>query len=128
MPAAIRPRKWWLILLLPLVAGLGLAGCQLLSDRLSKWKMLDEKALEDPVKAVAWRATVFMPVGDDRSRSQRQLASASPQELVSYYAPVFIQQRVDTAAQRHRYPPEYDEIGEARVRREPKGELKSFVT
>jgi hypothetical protein len=121
-----RPR-WWLVLVVPAVVGASVVGCQLLSDRLSKWKMLDEKALEDPVQAVGGRATVFAPAGDDRGRSRRQLASASPQELVSYYSPVFIQQRVDTAAQRHPYPPEYDEIGEAHVRHEPKGELKSFV-
>jgi hypothetical protein len=120
-------RRWWLILVLPIVAGLGLGGCQLLSDRLSKWKMLDEKALADPVQAVGGRATVFTPAGEDHPRSRRQLAAATPQELVKYYSPVFIQQRVDTAAQRHPYPAEYDEIGEARVRREPKGDLKSFV-
>jgi hypothetical protein len=127
MSVANRRRCWWLVLVLPVIVGVSLAGCQLLSDRMSKWKMLDQQALEDPVKAVGGNATVFVPNGDDHSRSRHHLAAASPQELVAYYSPVFIQQRVDSAAQRHPYPPEYDEIGQAQVRREGKGELKSFV-
>src|SRR5262249_36839130 len=47
--------------------------------------------------------------------------------LVAYYAPVFVQQRVNTAAQKYPYPAEYDHIGEARLKREGRGKLKAFV-
>jgi hypothetical protein len=40
---------------------------------------------------------------------------------------VFVQQRVDTQAQKHPYPPEYDLVGTAQLRREPNGKLKAFV-
>jgi len=88
--------------------------------------MLGAEALEDPIQAVGGDGVVFSPKGEEVARGRRQLTAASPQELVAYYAPIFVQQRVNTAAQRHPYPPEYDEIGEARMRRE-KGKLKAFV-
>jgi hypothetical protein len=47
--------------------------------------------------------------------------------LVTYYAPVLIQQRADPASQKHPYPPEYDLIGTAQLRRDAKGELKSAI-
>jgi hypothetical protein len=48
-------------------------------------------------------------------------------ELAAYYAPVFVQQRINTQAQRYPYPPEYDEIGTARLRRKEDGKLEAFV-
>jgi hypothetical protein len=104
-----------------------LAGCKAMSDRLSRWPMLGGEALEDPIQAVGGDGIVFAPHADDRPQGRGQLASTGPQELVAYYAPVFVQQRVDTKARRHPYPPEYDEIGEARMRRDEKGKLKAFV-
>jgi hypothetical protein len=116
---------WWAGLVL---LGLGLValGCKALSDRLTRWNMLGAEALDDPIRAVGGDGVVFSPRGDDRAEARRQLAAASPQELVACYAPVFVQQRVDTAALRHPYPAEYDEIGEARVRPDG-GQLKAFV-
>jgi hypothetical protein len=89
--------------------------------------MLGAEAMEDPIHAVGGGGVVFAPAGDDAPRDRRHLAAASPQELVAYYAPVFVQQRVNSAAQRHPYPPEYDEIGEARMRRDKGTDLKAFV-
>jgi hypothetical protein len=102
-------------------------GCQMLSDRLTRWNMLGQDALEDPVRAVGGNAIVFAPGGADQALGRPALATASPSALVSYYAPVFVQQRVDTAAQKHPYPPEYDLIGEAQVRGQPGGDTKAVV-
>ena len=102
-------------------------GCELISNRLSKWKMLDQAALENPLKAVGGDAIVFAPAGDDRALGRDKLAKAQPTELVAYYAPVLIQQRVNTAAGRHPYPPEFDLVGSAQLQRDAKGELKAKV-
>jgi hypothetical protein len=114
-----------------LLSALVLVGCQTikqkLSDNLTHWNMLDQEALEDPIKAVGGDGIVFMPGQDSRPLSRKELAAANPDTLVSYYAPIIVQQRVDTRAQKYPYPPEYDMIGEARLRREADGKLKSYV-
>ena len=89
--------------------------------------MLGQDALEDPVRAVGGDAVVFTPSQPDRPLARQTLASAAPADLVAYYAPVFVQQRMDTKAQSHPYPPEYDLIGEAQLRRQPNGETKATV-
>lgn len=101
-------------------------GCELISNHLSKWKMLDQSALEDPIKAVGGDAIVFSPVEDKSIRADK-LSKATPAELVAYYAPVLIQQRVNTNAQRRPYPPEFDLIGTAQLKRDAKVGLKSTV-
>ena len=110
------------------VLGLAALGCQAISHRLTRWKMLDQGALEDPIRAVGGDAIVFSPSGEDKPLDRARLAKATPAELVAYYSPVLIQQRVDPQTQRRPYPPEYDLVGEARLRREPGGKLKSVVT
>jgi hypothetical protein len=55
------------------------------------------------------------------------LAVASPAVLVNYFAPVFVQQKINTRALRFPYPPEYDRIGAAHLKREANGKLKSYV-
>jgi hypothetical protein len=125
----MRPRRaGGAIRLLLLAAGVAMApfGCELLSNRLTKWRMLDQAALEDPIRAVGGDAVVFSP-GEDRPLTRDQLAKATPAELVADYAPVLIQQRVNTAAQKRPYPPEYDLIGTAQLRRDRNGELKATV-
>jgi hypothetical protein len=114
-----------------LFIGFVLGGCQAikegLSDHLTHWSMLEQDALEDPIKAVGGDGMVFMPTQESQPLSRKQLASASPETLVNYYSPIFVQQRVDTNAQKYPYPPEYDMIGEAHLRRETNGKLKSYV-
>jgi hypothetical protein len=114
-----------------LFAGLGLCGCQALkqhlTDHLTHWDVLGPEAVEAPIKAVGGDGIVFLPNEDVSPLSRKQLAAADPETLVRYYAPVFVQQRVDSAAQRFPYPPEFDRIGEARLRREADGSLKSYV-
>jgi hypothetical protein len=102
-------------------------GCQELSNRISTWKMLDQTAVEKPLQAVGGDGIVFSPKADDRPMSLAQLASATPQQLVAYYSPIFIQQRVDTTKQRFPYPAEYDSIGEASLQREKDGTFKAVV-
>jgi hypothetical protein len=118
------------MLLLLLTVTLG--GCQAfvkkLSNRLTNWQMLDQNALEDPIRAVGGDGIVFTPRQDSNPLNRKQLAAADAETLVSYYAPIFVQQRVNTQAQAHPYPPEYDMIGEAHLRREANGKLKSYVT
>jgi hypothetical protein len=114
----------WLVVLIALFAGCH-SVLKSFSDRLTKWKMLDQEALEDPLQAVGGKGTLFIP-DEGAPRDREQLAAASPQELVAYYAPVFVQQRHDPATQHHPYPPEYDEIGEARLKRED-GKFKACV-
>jgi hypothetical protein len=108
-----------------------LAGCQslmkALSGHLTNWQMLDQTALEDPIKAVGGDGIVFLPQGETGPLSRRKLTAAKPETLVNYYAPIYVQQRVDTRAQAHPYPPEYDLIGEAHLRRCADGKLKSYV-
>lgn len=114
------------------VLGALVCGCQAfmkkLSDRLSHWNMLGQEALQDPIQAVGGDGMVFVPGQEDTPQSRRQLAAATPQTLVSYYAPIYVQQRINTQAQRYPYPPAYDLIGEARLRREADGKLTSYVT
>jgi hypothetical protein len=114
-----------------LLLALALYGCQALkqhlSDQLTHWHMLGQEAVEDPIQAVGGDGVVFTPHEADGPLSLEQLAAADPETLVSYYAPVFVQQRVDPKAQRFPYPPEYDRIGEAHLRREADGKLKSYV-
>lgn len=118
--------KGAVMLLLPLGAWGLVGGCQMLSNRLSKWKMLDANAVEDPLQAVGGDGIVFAPPDANADWGRARLARATPQELIAYYAPIFMQQRVDTQAVKHPYPPQYDQIGEARLRRDG-GELKAFV-
>ena len=61
--------------------------------------MLEQDALEDPIKAVGGDGIVFTPSQDSRPLSRKQLAAADPERLVNYYSPIFVQQRVDTQAQ-----------------------------
>jgi hypothetical protein len=121
--------------LLPLALAPLFFSCQAISHRITKsvtnhfakWKMLGDEAMEDPLKAVGGDGIVFAPGPPDKALTPKQLAAASPQQLVMYYSPIFVQQRVDTKAQRFPYPPEYDQIGEARLKRDPKGKFKAFV-
>ena len=101
-------------------------GCQTIAHKFTDWKMLDEAAMDDPIKAVGGDAIVFTPTDEKPSRKE-SLVDASPENLVAYYAPILIQQRVDTTAVKHPYPPEYDLVGTARLKREAKGELKSSI-
>jgi len=117
--------------LLILICALALCGCaaikKSLSDSLTHWTMLGQEALEDPIKAVGGDGIVFTPSQDVRPLNRTQLAAADPEMLVNYYSPIFVQQRVDTKAQKYPYPPEYDTIGEAHLRKEADGKLKSYV-
>jgi hypothetical protein len=128
----MRPRKirfWpWLFVLLPLLLAPVLEGCQAISDHLSRWNMLGQEALDNPVQAVGGDAFVFSPPGGNDPPAPNRLEKATTEELVAYYAPIFIQQKVDTSAQRYPYPPEYDQIGEARLEREADGKFKAAVS
>jgi hypothetical protein len=125
-------KRWpWAMLLVPALGWAICCGCNAITNylgkRLGKWDMLGQEALADPLQAVGGDGMFFAPAGPDRPLPPRQLAKASPQELVVYYAPLYVQQRINTAAQRHPYPPEYDYIGEARLTREAKGNFKATV-
>jgi hypothetical protein len=89
--------------------------------------MLGQDALQDPLQAVGGHAILFSPEQEVQPLHGEQLAAAAPADLVAYYAPLFVQQRVDTSTQPHPYPAEYDLIGEARLKRAPKSEFKAFV-
>ncbi len=114
-----------------IVLSLALAGCETfkksLSDSLTHWAMLGPEALEDPIKAVGGDGMVFLPRQEGRPLTRHELAAASPAVLVDYYAPIFVQQRVDSRALKYPYPPEYDHIGEAHLRKDTDGTLKSYV-
>jgi hypothetical protein len=119
--------RFGLILLISVAS----SGCQaikqVLTDQLTHWNMLGQDALDDPIQAVGGDGIVFLPTADTRPMTRAQLAAADPDTLVSYHAPIFVQQQVDTRAQRFPYPPEYDLIGQAHLRRESDGTLKSYV-
>jgi hypothetical protein len=113
------------------VAALVICGCQVLlkgvGSKLGKWNMLGQEAMEDPIQAVGGDGIVFTCKQGGPLLTRKQLAAASPETLVGYYAPVFVQQRVNTQALRFPYPPEYDLIGTAHLRCDEKGKLKSYV-
>jgi hypothetical protein len=125
----LRDRRfwYWFVFVLPVMVGLVAAGCKAISNRLTHWNMLGQEALEDPIKAVGGDGIVFTPRKDGPPLNRRQLASAPPELLADYYAPVFVQQRVNSQALKHPYPPEYDMIGEAHLRRDDKGKFKAYV-
>lgn len=116
-------------LVLAALLGVGLMafGCKAISNKLTHWKMLDQTALEDPIKAVGGDGLVFMPRQPDTPLNRRQLAAATPQVLADYYAPIFVQQRVNSQSLKYPYPPEYDMIGQAHLRSEGPGKLKAYV-
>jgi hypothetical protein len=124
-------RRWvrwgFVYLLVPVLAWLTILGCQAISNRLTRWSMLGQEALDDPIQAVGGDGIVFAPREEGPAWARQRLASATAQELVAYYAPVFVQQRVISTAQRYPYPPEYDQIGTAQLRREGAGQIKAFV-
>jgi hypothetical protein len=97
-----------MLLLPPVVCLAVFCGCKAFVDRMAHWHMLGQEALENPIQAVGGDGVVFQPGGEDHPLSLQQLAKASPQELVAYYAPIVVQQRINSAAQKHPYPPEYD--------------------
>ena len=80
-----------------LLLGLIVCGCQSFmkrfSDRLTHWDMLGQDALDDPIQAVGGDGMVFEPKEAGKPLTRKQLAAASPETLVAYYSPIFIQQR-----------------------------------
>jgi hypothetical protein len=119
-------KAWVGLLFLAIGAGALVVGCQALSNRLTRWKMLGDEAAEDPLRAVGGDGIVFAPPDAEDVPDRTRLVRASTEQLVAYYAPVFVQQRVDPRTLEHPYPPETDHVGQARLRREG-GELKAFV-
>jgi hypothetical protein len=105
----------WLALLLPTLFCLAL-GCEAISNRLTRWNMLGQEALDDPLQAVGGDGILFQPRQDGQPLDRAQIAAATPQELVAYYAPIFVQQRVNSAQLKYPYPAEVDLIGEARLK------------
>jgi hypothetical protein len=125
---AVRRYRWWNRIAVGMLAALWLTvGCKAISNRLTHWKMLDQNALADPIQAVGGDGIVFSPRTDGPPLNRRQLIAARPEVLVNYYAPVFVQQRVNSQAMRYPYPAEYDMIGQGRLRRDDKGKLKAYV-
>ncbi|MGH7168720.1 MAG: hypothetical protein ACRELG_00385 [Gemmataceae bacterium] len=119
----------WYSLVLAVLMGVALMtfGCKAISNKLTHWKMLDQTALDDPIKAVGGDAFVFMPRQNDTPLNRRQLATATPDVLANYYAPIFVQQRINSQALKYPYPPEYDMIGQARLRYDDHSKLKAYV-
>jgi hypothetical protein len=107
--------------------GLMMIGCKAISNKLTHWKMLDQTALEDPIKAVGGDGFVFSPRLTETPLNRKQLAAATPPVLVDYYAPIFVQQRVNSQALKYPYPPEYDMIGQAHLRYDDHSKLKAYV-
>jgi hypothetical protein len=129
MPSScLRPSVRALVPVLALVVTI--AGCQVVmekfSHKLTHWKMLGDEAVEDPIQAVGGDGIVFVPSQDSPHLTRAKLTAASPETLVNYYSPIFVQQRVDTKKLRFPYPPEYDLIGSAHLKRDG-GKLKSYV-
>lgn len=126
---SLRSHRFWcgFVLVVPVVVGLVAAGCKAISDRMTRWNMLGQEALEDPIQAVGGDGIVFVPRREGPVLGRKQLASVAPETLVDYYAPVFVQQRVNSQTLKHPYPPEYDTIGQAHLRYEDKGKLKAYV-
>jgi hypothetical protein len=124
-----RIRSSWSFLLASFLGvALAVVGCKAISNKLTHWKMLDQNALQDPVQAVGGDAFVFAPRLADKPLTRKQLASANAEQLIDYYTPIFVQQRVNTQAMKYPYPPEYDMIGQAHLRYDERGKLKAYVS
>ncbi len=102
-------------------------GCKAISNRLTHWKMLDQAALEDPIEAVGGDGFVFIPRSAETPMNRKQLTVAAPEVLADYYAPIFVQQRINSQAMKYPYPAEYDMIGQAHLRHDERGKLKAYV-
>jgi hypothetical protein len=90
--------------------------------------MLGQDAAADPIQAVGGDGVIFLPVFEDKPLSRKQLAAASREVLLAYYAPIYVQQRACPPAQRYPYPPEYDLLGQAHLCYDGAGKLKSYVS
>ena len=111
-----RARQVLLMCALGVVAAVG---CKALSDRLTRWQMLGGEAVEDPLQAVG---------GDgDRVRAARGRTGPAtgtssrrprPQDWSPTTPPSSCSSASTPRRQQHPYPPEYDVIGEAQLRRE----------
>lgn len=124
----LRCFRFWCLFALVSLLGIGLAvGCKAISNRLTHWTMLDQSALDDPIQAVGGDGFVFAPRLSDAPLTRKQLGAASPEVLAVYYAPIFVQQRINSQTLKYPYPPEYDTIGQARLRYDDKGKLKAYV-
>jgi hypothetical protein len=99
-----------------------------LSDNLTHWDMLGQEAVNDPIRAVGGNGLLFLPNDTKATLTGSELARAQPETLITYYSPIFVQQRLDPAKQKYPYPPEYDMVGTAHIRPETDGKLKSYVT
>ena len=110
--------RWWPVFL---VTGI-LVGCEAISNRLTKWQMLDQKAVESPLQAVGGNGMICAP--QEVTRDTRTNCEGRPPRMVDYYAPVFVQQRLNAEQQRYPYPPEFDYIGEAGLRRSQTANLR----
>jgi hypothetical protein len=119
--------RFLLWLAVPATLAVAIGGCQLISDRLTRYRMLDQKAMDDPIQAVGGDGVLFVPDGKTTRFSRQQLARTSLDQLVNYYSPIFVQQRVNTKALKYPYPPEFDMIGEARLRLDEKGKFQAYV-
>jgi hypothetical protein len=119
--------SWSFFLGLSLVIVAAVVGCKAISNKLTHWKMLDQTALADPIQAVGGDGFVFTPRLEDKPLNRQQLAAASPAVLAGYYAPIFVQQRINSQALKYPYPPEYDQIGQAHLRYDDRGKLKAYV-
>ncbi len=120
---AIKKNYSYFVLLLAV-----LLGCKAISKHLTNWKMLDDSALENPLQAIGGDGIIFAPPANDHPLEPDQLAKEKEQQLLAYYSPVIIQQRGGGEGKKHTYPREFDLVGEAKLKREANGKLKSYVT
>jgi hypothetical protein len=91
------------------------------------WPMLPVTAVHAPLEAIEGRGTVYMPPSANENWSAAQVASASPDQLLSYYSPILVQQQGTKTGEKYLWSPEDDSIGKATLSYNEKGLLVTQI-
>ncbi len=91
------------------------------------WKMLDRSALYHPIGAIGGNGRMFT-LAHKRPRLDRgQLDHATPEQLLAFYSPVYVQQYAETSPHGYAYPHDSDLFGRPYLAHDEHGSLKTQI-
>ncbi len=92
------------------------------------WPMLDATAVYRPIESVGGAGVIYAPPAAHERWSAAQVASATPEQLARYYAPILVQGHLSPQHDEpYRWPPEVDSIGRPFLVRLPNGRLRTEI-